>query len=214
MTEQELIDFEKEIEEIYNTGVVRGPIHLRGGNEQQLIDIFKDVNPQDYVFSTWSNHLHALLKGIPRESVKARILEGESMAMNFPGHNFYTSAIVGGIAPIAVGVAHSLRETTQRVWCFLGDMAFRTGIAHESIMYAIGHDLPITFVVEDNNKSVGTPTDAAWGAIPTENMVNMYFSLIGKTHNKPMDNFDLIYYKYQLDYAHSGTGTWVDFKGF
>lgn len=221
MDEQYLIDFEKEIEAIYNTGVVRGPIHLRGGNETELIEIFQDVKEDDYVFSTWANHIHALLKGIPPEWVKRRILEGESMAMNFPEQNFYTSAIVGGIAPIATGVAHILKGTTRRVWCFLGDMAFRTGIAHESIMYAIGHDLPITFVIEDNEKSVGTPTEYTWGNISTKQLFRSYCDLLtwGKDHmvteyGVTCGNVSLMYYDYQLDYAHSGTGTWVDFKGF
>ena len=133
-----IVDFEKDIAEIYESGDIRGAIHLRNGNEDTLIDIFKAVNTSfDYVYSTWANHIHALLKGIPPEKVKQRILDGNSMAMNFPEYRFYTSAIVGGICPIAVGTAYSIKRSagSNRAYCFLGDMAFRTGIAHESIMY-------------------------------------------------------------------------------
>ena len=206
MNKQELIDFEKDIEEVYKTGIIRGPIHLRNGNEDQLIKIFRDYhNEDDYVFSTWANHLHALLTGIPPEYVKNRILEGQSMAMNFPYWNFYTSAIVGGILPIAVGVAYELKHTTRRVLCFIGDMAFRTGIAHESIMYAASHDLPIIFIVEDNGRSVGTPTQEVWGSVKIDTLVSFYRSL------KCGENFDLIYYEYELDGPHSGTGTFISF---
>src|SRR5688572_6991737 len=105
MNKQELQDFENEIADTYQTGVIKGPIHLRDGNEESLIEIFQSIKPTDYKFATWANHLEALLSGVPKEDVKARILEGRSMAMNFPNYRFYTSAIVGGICPIGVGVA-------------------------------------------------------------------------------------------------------------
>ena len=44
-------------------------------------------------------------------------------------------------------------------------MTFETGVFHESYKYARNFDLPIEFVVEDNNLSVHTPTDAAWGYV-------------------------------------------------
>lgn len=202
-----IVDFEKDIAEIYEGGEIRGAIHLRNGNEDTLIDIFKGVNTSfDYVYSTWANHIHALLKGIPPEKVKERILDGNSMAMNFPEYRFYTSAIVGGICPIAVGTAYSIKRSaaSNRVYCFLGDMAFRTGIAHESIMYSLSHDLPITFVIEDNGKSVGTPTQDSWGAINIHSLLEFY-------NNQIQDSCRIIYYKYNLDYPHSGTGTFVSF---
>ena len=72
MHKQQIVDFEKEVQELYEGGNIRGPIHLRDGNEDQLIKIFEDVRTEDYVFSTWGNHIHALLKGVPPESVKNR----------------------------------------------------------------------------------------------------------------------------------------------
>lgn len=209
MDKQELIDFEKEISELYESGVIRGPIHLRNGNESILIDIFKEIKDNDYVFSTWANHLHAMLKGIPKEKIKNRILESQSMAMNFPEERFFTSAIVAGISPIAIGAAISAKRsfTPSRVWVFLGDMAFRTGISHESIMYAISKDLPVTFVIEDNGKSVGTPTQDTWGTVNINELINFYISLI-KSHKS---SCDIMYYSYTLDYPHSGTGTFVSF---
>jgi TPP-dependent pyruvate/acetoin dehydrogenase alpha subunit len=89
MNYEQIVDFEKDIQNCYEDGEIRGPIHLRDGNEQQLIDIFKNVKNGDYVFSTWANHIHALLKGVPPEAVKNRILESQSMAMNFPQHRFF-----------------------------------------------------------------------------------------------------------------------------
>ena len=208
MNYEQIVDFEKDIQNCYEDGEIRGPIHLRDGNEKQLIDIFKNVKNGDYVFSTWANHIHALLKGVSTEAVKNRILESQSMAMNFPEHRFFTSAIVAGIPPIAIGTALSLKRSgsEDKVWCFVGDMAFRTGICHESIMYAISHDLPITFVVEDNGKSVGTPTQDSWGEVKLDKLLEFYNSLITKESST-----DIIYYQYLLSYPHSGTGTFVSF---
>lgn len=204
---QFIVDFEKDIAKIYERGDIRGAIHLRDGNEDILVNIFKGINTSfDYVYSTWANHVHALLKGIPPDKVKQRILDGNSMAMNFPEYRFYTSAIVGGICPIAVGTAYSIQRSSgsNRVYCFLGDMAFRTGIAHESIMYSLSHDLPITFVIEDNGKSVGTPTQDTWGTIPIHTLLEFYDEQI-------QGNCRMIYYQYDLNYPHSGTGTFVSF---
>ena len=53
-----LIDFETEIKEIYEDGKITAPVHLSGGNEDQLIEIFKDVDKDDWVFSSWRNHYH------------------------------------------------------------------------------------------------------------------------------------------------------------
>ena len=159
MTAQELIAFEQDIASIFEEGKIKAPVHLHGGNEEQLIDIFTHIASTDWVFSTHRSHYHALLKGIPPELVKTEILNGHSINLCFPMYHFYTSAIVGGILPIALGVAMS----GQKAWCFVGDMATRTGIFNECSRYAKGHNLPIEFVVEDNGFSVDTPTLKVWG---------------------------------------------------
>ena len=112
MEVSDLRSFEKEIEEIYETGVIRAPVHLRDGNESFLINIFKnqEIKKDDYLFSTWASHSHALLKGVPPDQIKKDILEGRSITLHYPEDNFYSSAIVGGIAPIALGVAHALNN--------------------------------------------------------------------------------------------------------
>ena len=159
MTSDELKAFEAEVAVHIQVGHIHAPVHLSGGNEDQLIEIFKEVKPEDWVLSTWRSHYHALLKGIPREAVMREILAGRSMMLHFPQHKFLTSSIVGGILPIACGLA----AAGEKVWCFVGDMAASTGIFHEAIKYANGFSLPVRFVIENNGLSTNTPTDAAWG---------------------------------------------------
>ena len=116
----------------------------------------------------------------------------EHGSMHVYDDKFFTSAIVGGIAPIAVGVAWTLKRKNlnSMVWCFLGDMGALTGIAMESIRYSQGHDLPITFIVEDNGLSVQTNTKEVWG---------------GYEINKVKT------YTYHRKYPHSGMGEFVLF---
>lgn len=165
MEAADLIAFEKEVAEAFEAGKIRGPIHLSGGNEDQLIEIFKEVRRTDWVFSTWRSHYHALLHGVPREKLMAHILNGPSMNINFPEHRFVTSAIVGGILPIACGVAAGIKRRggTDMVWCFVGDMASESGAMHEAWKYVYGHDLPLRFIVEDNGYSTNAPTRETWG---------------------------------------------------
>ena len=206
---KELIKFEEEIADLFESGQIKAPVHLRDGNEQQLVDIFTNckISKDDYVYSTWASHLHALLKGVPPEEVRKDILEGRSITLHYPDYNFFSSAIVGGIAPISTGTALALKmqEKKSRVYCFLGDMAFRTGIAHESIMYSMSKDLPITFVIEDNGKSVGTPTEDCWGKVSTRSLFKFYKSLSLNC------SANILYYKYKITYPHSGTGVFVEF---
>jgi pyruvate dehydrogenase E1 component alpha subunit len=196
ITKKELLDFELDIKKIYESGKIRAPIHLSGNNEAQLIKIFKKIKKNDWVFSTWRNHYHALLKGIPKEWLKKEIVAGRSMGINNIKHKFYSSAIVAGIIPIALGVAKSMKlknkKNTNKVWVFIGDMTFETGMFHECYKYAKNHKLPLKFVVEDNNLSTNTPTNKVWL----------------KKSKKPKD---VIYYKYKRKFPHHGTGGWILF---
>jgi len=190
---KELIEFEKEIKKIYLDAKIRAPVHLCGGNEEALIKIFKNINKEDWVFSTHRSHYHAILKGLSREWVKNEILEKRSMHLNNKEHKFFTSAIVGGILPIALGTALALKRkgSNNEVWVFVGDMAAEMGVFHECTKYAARNHLPINFVIEDNGVSVNTPTQKVWG------------------ESNPQVN--IIRYKYDRIYPHHGCGQWVTF---
>lgn len=189
-----LIQFERKMADHWESGRVRGPIHLSGGNEDELIEIFKYVKKTDWVFSTWRSHYHALLKGVPSEWVEQEILDGRSITLVNKDEKFYASAIVGAIIPIAVGVAMANKRegNNETVWCFVGDMAFETGGFMENYKYSKNFDLPIKFVVEDNGVSTNTPTVETWkvkSEVPS----------------------DVIWYDYKKEWPHYGTGKWVIF---
>jgi len=199
MTKDELIAFEDEIAALFNAGKIRAPVHLYSGNEEQIINIFSSIRAQDWVFCSWRSHYQCLLKGVPRELVRAEILAGRSISLCFPGHRIYSSAMVGGVLPIAVGAAMSIRRRGEdsKVYCFLGDMTAESGIAHESIKYSRNHRLPIHFIVEDNEKSVCTDTREVW------NQPRLSF--------EGADDEYVSYYRYQTRYPHAGAGVRVQF---
>jgi len=105
LTKEQLIAFEDDIAECFNNAMIKAPIHLYYGNEEQMIDIFKKVQPEDWVFCTWRSHYQCLLKGVPQEQIKKDILEGKSITLCYPEYNVYSSAIVTGNIPIATGMA-------------------------------------------------------------------------------------------------------------
>ena len=164
-TAETLIAFENRIRNIFGAGELPFLVHLSGGNEAQLLEIFRDVERHDWVFSTHRSHYHALLKGISPNQLEQDIREGRSMFVFSAEHHFFTSSILAGICPIAVGVALANKRAgnDSHVWCFVGDGSEDNGHFCEAVRYATGHDLPITFVIEDNDRQVDTSYAERWG---------------------------------------------------
>jgi TPP-dependent pyruvate/acetoin dehydrogenase alpha subunit len=198
-TIEKLVAFESKIADLFNNGQIKAPVHLSDGSEAAVIDVFKDVRSEDWVFCSWRSHYQALLKGVPAAKVEAEILEGRSISLCFPEYKFFSSAIVGGQIPMATGVALSLKRNMEdgHVWCFIGDMTSETGIAQTALRYAENHDLPMTFVIEDNGLSVLTETRNVWNSI----------TLRFEEHSSTK----AIYYKYASKYPHAGAGVRVQF---
>lgn len=192
-TPETLKAFERQIANDFNAGLIRAPVHLAGGCEQILINIFASIHEEDWVFTQWRSHLHCLLKGVPPDQLRSDILAGRSITLCYPEYRILSSAIVGGILPIATGVALAMKRkyVSHKVWAFVGDMTAQTGIFHECLKYAMGHDLLIHFIIEDNNRSVCTETGEVWGK---ENTMGLQMK-----------------FEYVLPWPHSGAGKHVEF---
>ncbi len=202
ITKGDIISFEKEIADIFATGVIRAPVHLRAGREDQLIQIFREneIGPEDYVFGYWDSHELALLKGVPREVLKQAILEGKSISLCFPEYKVLCSGIVGSLMGTGVGTAWALKHQGQKgkVYVFCGDMSAETGIFHEAVKYAVNFDLPIIFIVCDNGVSVMTNTREVWGCAQPWFKDTKYERKI-------------VYFQYTNTYPHSGLGKLIKF---
>jgi len=200
LTKEDLIAFENDIAECFNKGLIRAPVHLYAGNEKEMIEIFGNINEDDWVLCSWRSHYQCLLKGVPPERLKSDILAGRSISLCYREYNVMSSGIVTGVLPIAVGIALDIqrKQGSNKVYCFMGDMTSETGIAYECIKYSMNNRLPIHFIIEDNKKSVCTDTRQAWGVkkLSFEDCTDEYIT----------------YYQYELSkYPHAGSGKRIQF---
>lgn len=204
LSPQELRDFETWTVDTFNAGKLQSPIHLSGSKddvqEKILIDIFKKIKKNDWVFTTYRSHYHALLKGVPKKALQRWILDNKSIHFMSKKYKMFTSAIVGGCLPIALGAALAIKQQKKKdhVYVFVGDMTASLGIFKEVSMYARFNDLPLTFVIEDNGLSTDTPTRQAWGC---KNGDYLWF--------EEFNYKNVIYYKYERVYPHYGSGQFV-----
>ena len=200
MDKDKLINFEEEIASLFNQGKILSPVHLYQGNEEKIIEVFKKIKDKDWVFCSWRSHYQCLLKGVPPEKIKNEILAGRSISLCFPEYKIYSSALVGGSIPIAVGTAMALKlkkEKDTKVYCFMGEMTSETGIAHECIKYSRNNNLPIHFVIEDNGKSVCTDTRKAW--------------MQNKLSFEGVNDKYVTFYSYKSKWPHAGAGKRIQF---
>lgn len=191
MTKEQLIAFEDKVKDLWEAGELPYLIHLSGGNEELLIEIFNSVRKGDWIFSNHRNHYHALLAGVPEAKLMRLIQDGKSMFVFDKEHRFLTSSILAGTCCIAAGVAHAIKSEggSERVWCFLGDGAEEQGHFYEAAHFVEANDLPCTFIIEDNDRSVDT-------------------TKAGRGRGKMLDSlYDcVIRYNYKATYPHAGSG--------
>ena len=195
-TKEELISFENHIGDLYIDNKLPFLFHLSGGNEDQLIKIFEDINDGDYVISNHRCHYHALLHGISPEVVEDRILNGRSMFIYDREKNFFLSAIIGGTTAIAAGIAWALKRkgSDKKVWCFVGDGTEDSGHLYEAVRYVDGFDLPCKFIIENNNRSVEATNEERWG----------------KTADYVWNSPSIIKYYYDITYPHARKPGMID----
>lgn len=195
-TKEKLIEFEDSIVELYEEGKLPFLFHLSGGNEEQLIDIFSDIKEDDYVLSNHRSHYHALLHGISPDDLTQMICDGRSMFVYDRERNFFSSAIIGGTPGIAVGIAWALKrkKSSQKVWCFVGDATEDSGHLSEAVRYVDGWDLPCTFIIESNNRSVEASNEDRWN----------------KTADIKWSSPSVIKYHYEITYPHARKPGMVD----
>lgn len=196
MTKEQLIAIEKVFVDLWHQGWIKCPHHFCGGNEEVLIKYFNlFVRPWDWVFSTHRNAYHWLLKTDDTLFLTDQIIRCKnSMHIIDVNRRFISTAIVGGNVGPAVGTAKAIREANsdEHVHCFVGDGATDQGWFWEALRYARGWDLPITFIIEDNNRSVCTDKKTRWGK---DHLI------LGPK---------VMYYQYTPTYPHVGDGKAIE----
>lgn len=153
---------EEAIAQRYTAQNMRCPVHLSIGQEGAAVGVCLALQTTDGVFSNHRAHAHYLAKGGDLVAMLAEIYGlqngcchgvGGSMHMIDLAAGFLGAVpIVGATVPLAVGAAWAakLRGENTVVAVFFGDGTFEEGVVHESINFALLHQLPILFVCENN----------------------------------------------------------------
>ncbi len=159
----------------YGQGKIGGFLHLVIGQESICVGAALALRPTDYMVTSYREHGHFMAKaGSSLESGKAVLAElaakdtgcvrglGGSMHMFSAAHRFLGGyGIVGAQAPLAAGVAFGSKyqNLSEVTLCFLGDGAVNQGAFFEGLSLAGLWKLPIVFIVENNQYSMGTPLE-------------------------------------------------------
>ena len=173
--------FEDKCAEMYYRGKMFGFVHLYNGQEAVSSGVVQAMNPgDDYVCSTYRDHVHALSAGVPAKEVMAELFgkatgcskgRGGSMHMFSNEHKLLGGyAFVAEGIPVAMGAAFQVRyrkevmkdpNANQVVACFFGDGASNNGQFFETLNMASLWKLPIIFVVENNKWAIGMAHERA-----------------------------------------------------
>jgi pyruvate dehydrogenase E1 component alpha subunit len=165
--------FEERCAEMYALQKIGGFCHLAIGQEAASVGAISTLEPDDYIFASYRDHVHAITKGCDPGRVMAELFgrdtgvsrgKGGSMHLFDVEHGMLGGhAIVGGHIPLATGVAFAAKYQArpQVVLCFFGEAAVNIGAFHESLNMAALWKLPCVYIVENNRYGMGTAIERA-----------------------------------------------------
>ena len=173
--------FEDKCAEMYYRGKMFGFVHLYNGQEAVSTGVIQAMRPgEDFVSSTYRDHVHALSAGVPAREVMAELFgkatgcskgRGGSMHMFSAEHRLLGGyAFVAEGIPVAAGAAFQSKyrrevlgdkNADQVTACFFGDGAANNGQFFETLNMAALWKLPILFVVENNKWAIGMSHERA-----------------------------------------------------
>ena len=173
--------FEDKCAEMYYRGKMFGFVHLYNGQEAVSTGVIQAMRPgEDYVCSTYRDHVHALSAGVPAREVMAELFgkatgcskgRGGSMHLFSEPHRLLGGfAFIGEGIPVATGAAFQTKyrrevlgesQADQVTAAFFGDGTTNNGQFFECLNMAALWKLPILFVVENNKWAIGMAHDRA-----------------------------------------------------
>jgi pyruvate dehydrogenase E1 component alpha subunit len=160
--------FEQTSLKYYNQGKMGGFLHLYTGQESVAVGTVSLFGKNDHVITTYRDHGHALAVGMSMQECMAELFgkvtgcsKGKGGSMHFfaPDKNYWGGhGIVGGQTPLGLGIAYALKYKGLKgcCLCFLGDGAVNQGPFHEALNLAALWKIPVIYVIENNQYSMGT----------------------------------------------------------
>ena len=165
--------FEEQAGAAYAQGKIGGFCHLYIGQEAVAVGAIAALRDDDYIFTSYREHAHALARVVSARAVMAELFgkaEGCSKGMGGSMHLFDASTnflgghgIVGSHLPLAAGAAFATkyRGGDQVTVCFFGEAAVNIGAFHETLNMAALWKLPVVFICENNRYGMGTALERA-----------------------------------------------------
>ncbi len=165
--------FEEKAAQMYQLGEIGGFCHLYIGQEAVAIGSLATLRDDDYAITAYRDHAHALTRGVEPRTVMAELFgrsggsskgKGGSMHLfNIAGGFMGGHAIVGSHLPLAIGLGYAIRykDTDQVCLCYMGDSVVNIGAFNESLNMASLWDLPVIFIIENNEYGMGTAVERA-----------------------------------------------------
>jgi pyruvate dehydrogenase E1 component subunit alpha len=166
--------FEEKAAEEYTRGKIGGFMHLYIGQEAVGVGCLAALRPDDNVLSSYREHGQAILKGMEPRAVMAELFgkitgcsKGKGGSMHMWSNELGLlggNGIVGAQLPVAAGVALAMQYQglDTLVACFFGDGAVDEGAFHEALNLAAVWKLPVIYICENNQYSMGMAVDKAW----------------------------------------------------
>ena len=163
--------FETECIKLYRQGLIIGYFHPYLGQEAIATGVCAALREDDYIVSTHRGHGHCIARGGKLKKMVAEVLgrqtgycrgRGGSMHIaDVDTGNIGANGIVGGGIPIGVGagLSISIRGTYQVCVIFFSDGACNNGVFAESLNMAAIWDLPVIFLLENNQYAVSSPIE-------------------------------------------------------
>jgi dihydrolipoamide dehydrogenase len=165
--------FEERAQEQYTKAKIGGYCHLNIGEEATVVGGITALKPNDYIFTSYREHGHAIARGVDPKAVMAELFGKETGTSHGRGgsmHMFDANlrfmggyGIVGGHLPLATGAGWAVRYRKAKdvVFCMFGDGATNIGAFHESLNFAKVFKLPVVWFCINNRYGMGTPVEAA-----------------------------------------------------
>jgi len=160
--------FEEKAGQLYGMGLIGGFCHLYIGQEAVVVGLEAATEEGDKRVTSYRDHGHMLACGMDPRGVMAELTgreggyskgKGGSMHMFSREKHFYGGhGIVGAQVPIGAGLAFAdkYKENGRVTFTYFGDGAANQGQVYETFNMAALWELPVIFVIENNQYAMGT----------------------------------------------------------
>ena len=160
--------FEEKAGQLYGMGLIGGFCHLYIGQEAVVVGLEAAAQEGDKRITSYRDHGHMLACGMDPNGVMAELTgregglskgKGGSMHMFSKEKHFYGGhGIVGAQVPLGAGLAFAdkYKDNGRVTFTYFGDGAANQGQVYETFNMAAIWDLPVVFVIENNQYAMGT----------------------------------------------------------